>query len=166
MRLEDSRVTHQARQVRACTIASRLRIRMAGDGFDGGKACASDPRNQRRSVPREVYGTLEDVPDLPPVGISLPDSNGAATRVRTVGARAVNHFASLETSMELLQPVPDAIGELLEYTTLILYQRLACFTETLGRSQSGSFPSSSASSLLTEDLARDPAESVFAWLFN
>ena len=37
---------------------------MAGDGFDGGKACASDPRNQRRSVPREVYGTLEDVPDL------------------------------------------------------------------------------------------------------
>ena len=98
--------------------------------------------------------------------ISLPDSDVAATWARTVGARAVNHFASLEISMELLQPVPEAIGELLEYTALLLYQRLACFTETLGRSQSGSFPSSSANNLLTEDLARDPAESVFAWLFS
>ena len=35
---------------------------------------------------------------------------------RTVGERAVNHFASFEMSIELLQPVPDAIGELLEYT--------------------------------------------------
>ena len=35
---------------------------------------------------------------------------------RTVGASAVNHFASFDMSIELLQPVPEAIGELLEYT--------------------------------------------------
>ena len=114
---------------------------------------------ERYTAPWKMFPTYR-------ASISLPDSDVAATWARTVGARAVNHFASLEISMELLQPVPEAIGELLEYTALLLYQRLACFTETLGRSQSGSFPSSSASSLLTEDLARDPAESVFAWLFN
>ncbi len=40
---------------------------------------------------------------------------------RTVGARAVNHLASFDMSMELLQPVPDAIGELLEYTVKALH---------------------------------------------
>ena len=46
----------------------------------------------------------------------------------TEGAMAVNHFASFWMSIELLQPVPEAMGELPEYTGIrrqnMLHSRL------------------------------------------
>ena len=36
----------------------------------------------------------------------------------TVGARAVNHLDSFEMSIELLHPVPEAMGSLLLYTVV------------------------------------------------
>ena len=88
------------------------------DGLDSGQTGAANAGYQRRRAPGQVHSALEDVAQLRNRRrqFMVTSVNGRQLTMHTVGAKAVNQFASLDMSMELLQPVPDAIGELLEYT--------------------------------------------------